>query len=180
MTMTMRRVNVIGTSCAGKTTFAAKLAAAMSVPHVELDALHWEPGWAEVSNDVFRSRVSEAAAGDGWVVDGNYSPVRDIVWSRADAVVWLDFPLPLVLWRSLTRTLARVYRRESCCNGNRESLRRALVSRESIILWVLQTHARRRREFRELLPQFAAQDRKVVILRSPQQAQCWLERHRPG
>jgi adenylate kinase family enzyme len=169
----MRQINVIGTSCAGKTTFAASLAAAMGIAHVELDALHWEPGWVEVSADVFRGRVAAATAGDAWVVDGNYSVVRDIVWPRVDTLVWLDYALPLVLWRATRRTLRRAFLGEPCCNGNRESLGRSL-SRDSIILWVLQTHAQRRREFGKLLPECAGRGIKVVILRTPNAAERWL------
>jgi adenylate kinase family enzyme len=169
----MRRVNVIGSSGAGKTTFAAALARALGVPHVELDALHWEPNWVEVSDEVFRGRVDAATAADGWVVDGNYGVARDLVWPRADAVVWLDYSFPLVLWRSLRRTLRRAIVGEPCCNGNRESLRRAF-SRDSILLWVVQTHGRRRREFRATLPRWIEEGKRVVVLRTPGEAGRWL------
>jgi len=169
----MRCVNVIGNSCAGKSTFAARLAAAIGVPHVELDVLYWEPGWIEVPREVFRHRVAAATAGSGWVSDGNYSIARDIVWPRVDTVIWLDYPFAMVLWRSLRRTVNRVFRGERCCNGNRESLRRTL-SRDSIILWVVTTHARRRREFRDLLPGLAAQGTQVVTLRTAGAAERWL------
>jgi adenylate kinase family enzyme len=168
----MRRVNVIGNSCAGKSTFAARLAAALGVPHVEFDALYWEPGWTEVPREVFRSRVAAATAGDGWVTEGNYGIARDIVWPRVDTVIWLDYPFVLVLWRSLRRTFRRVFRGATCCNGNRESLRRTF-SRDSIILWVVKTHVRRRREFRDLLPGLASQGTVVLTLRTPGEAeQC--------
>lgn len=169
----MRRVNVIGTSGAGKTTFAAGLASLLGVPHVELDALHWEPNWVEVPDEVFRGRVGAATLADGWVVDGNYSVARDLVWPRADAIVWLDYAFPLVLWRSLRRTLRRALAAETCCNGNRESLRRAF-SRDSILLWVVQTYGRRRREFLAALPTLIDQGREVVVLRSPREARRWL------
>src|SRR3982751_2446361 len=99
----MRRVSVVGTSGTGKTTFAAGLAAALGVPHVELDALHWEPGWVEAPDDVFRERVAAATATDGGVVDGSYAMVRDITWARVDAVVWLDYSFGRVLWRAVVR-----------------------------------------------------------------------------
>ena len=172
--LTMRRVNVIGTSCAGKSTFARELAALLDAPHVELDALHWHPGWAEAPPDVLRTRVAAAAAGDAWVVDGNYRQVRDLVWPRADTIVWLDYAFALVLWRSLTRTFRRVVRREPCCNGNRESLKQTF-SRDSILLWVIQTYHSRRREFRASLPAIRAEGRRVVVLRSRAEARRWLD-----
>src|SRR4051812_23251994 len=102
-----RRINVVGTSGSGKTTMARDLAGILGVPHVELDALHWGPNWTEEPDEVFRERVDTLLVGDGWTTDGNYRTVRDIVWGRADTVVWLDYSLPLILWRLSRRTFGR-------------------------------------------------------------------------
>ncbi|MEA3340832.1 MAG: adenylate kinase, partial [Chloroflexota bacterium] len=143
----MRRVHVVGTSGSGKTTVAQRLAARLEVPHVELDALYWEPGWMGVPPEVFRRRVSEALSGETWIVDGNYSRVREIIWDRADTVVWLDFPLAVIMGRLLWRTLSRIVTREELWHGNRESARMTFCSRDSILLWALTTYRRRRREY---------------------------------
>jgi adenylate kinase family enzyme len=171
----MQRINIIGSSCAGKSTFAARLAAALDVPHIELDALHWEPGWTEVSWDVFRSRVADATTGEAWVADGNYSKARDILWPRLDTIIWLDYPFALVLWRAIRRTLARTLRGDPCCNGNRESLRRTF-SRDSILLWVIQTHRSKQQAMRKLLPTLSPNGPRVIILRTPIAAERWLGR----
>jgi adenylate kinase family enzyme len=169
---TARRINVVGTSTAGKTTMAAALASVLRVPHVELDALHWEPNWTEAPDDVLRDRVRAAIAGDGWVVDGNYAMVRDLLWERVEAVVWLDLPLRTVLWRYLTRTIRRVGRREELWSGNRERLSTHLFSRDSLLWWILTTYRRRRREYP---PQLAARpDIMTVRLRSRRAADRWL------
>ncbi len=63
----------------------------LGVPHVELDSLHWEPGWTEADPEVLRRRVEAALSTDGWVVDVNYSAVRDLIWPRADTLVWLYY-----------------------------------------------------------------------------------------
>ena len=92
----MRRVSVVGSSGSGKSTVAARLAEQLGVPHTELDAINHQPNWTPLPHEEFRRRVTEITAGAQWVVDGNYSTVRDIVWDRADTVVWLDLPRGLV------------------------------------------------------------------------------------
>ena len=121
----MPRISVVGTSGSGKTTVAFRAAEALGVPHIELDALHWEPNWVEAPRDVFRARVSEATEDDNWVADGNYSKVRDILWEQADTVLWLDYPFHTIFLRLLKRTLRRTYNRERLWNDNRETLRMA-------------------------------------------------------
>ena len=109
------RVVVVGTSGSGKTTVARELAAILGVTHVELDALNWDAGWVDLNQtnrEVFLRRVKEAVAGDAWVVDGNYTSSRDLVWPKATAVVWLDYPLWLNLWRMAKRTIPRIVTKE--------------------------------------------------------------------
>lgn len=174
-----RRVNVVGTSSSGKTTFARALARRLRVPHVELDALHWEANWTEAAPQVMRERTTAAIAADGWVVDGNYSVVRDLVWTRAEAIVWLDYPLRTVLWRYALRTRRRLRSQEELWPGteNREQLGRNVLRRDSLLWWILSTYRRRRREYPERLaahPHLAA-----VRLRSPAQAASWLSQLEP-
>lgn len=103
----MRRIVVIGTSGSGKTTLAKAIAARLAIPHLELDNLYWQPDWQETPIAEFRERVTAAIQADRWVIDGNYSKVRDLVWARADTIVWLDYPKRVVMWRVITRTLRR-------------------------------------------------------------------------
>ena len=168
----MRRVNVVGTSGSGKTTVATELARRLGVPHVELDALSWEANWVSAPHDVLRERVAQAVAADTWVVDGNYSATRDLVWTRADTVVWLDLSLARIMWRVIARTLRRSLRGDELWSGNRESLRMAL-GRDSIILWALTTYRRRKRDYPRLFAQYP--DVRFVRLRSPAEARRFLE-----
>ncbi len=171
---TFKRIVVVGSTAAGKTTMANALAQRFGLRHVELDALHWEANWTPAATDVLRERVAAALSADGWVVDGNYSAVRDLVWPRADTLVWLDYPLPLILMRLTRRTFVRVASRLELWNGNRERFYTQFFTRDSLYLWVLQTYRRRRREFAHLVADPANAHLAVVHLRSPRAAAAWL------
>jgi adenylate kinase family enzyme len=175
--MDLRRVAVVGTSCAGKTTFAAALAAQLQVPHIELDALHWRADWVPAPREVFRQAVAAATSAERWVSDGNYGVVRDLVWGRATAVIWLDYSFATVLRRALYRTARRALLREELYSGNRETIRKALLSRDSILWWVVSTYRRRRREHTDLFQQGAFAHLEVVALGSPREADSFLRRN---
>jgi adenylate kinase family enzyme len=139
----VRRVSVVGTSGSGKSTVARELAAILGVPHLELDAVHHQPGWAPLPTDEFRRIVAARAAAGGWVIDGNYGRVRDLVWARADTVVWLDLPKRTVMRQVVWRTLRRVALRRELWNGNRERWRNFLTwnPEQSVISWAWHKHA---------------------------------------
>jgi len=162
----MRRVVVIGTTGSGKSTLANRLAKANGLRVVELDALFWGRDWQPAPLDLFRYRV-ECEIGEGdWVVVGNYSQVRDLVWRPADTLIWLDLPLPLVMWRLVRRTAWRAATREELWGtGNRETWRNAFFSRQSILLWALKTHGRNRRRFAQEC-EFLSNEKRVVRLTS--------------
>ncbi len=107
-------------------------------------------------------------------MDGNYGFVRDIVWARATAVIWLNYPLRVVLWRAWSRTTRRVLMREELFSGNRESFRRSFLSRESIILWAVSSHRRVRREYRRIIDDGTYPHLRIVELRGPAQADALL------
>ncbi|HJQ73750.1 MAG TPA: hypothetical protein VJ814_02610 [Gaiellaceae bacterium] len=144
----MRRVAVMGGSCVGKTTVSRRLAAALGVPHIELDSLHHDAGWQEAPADVFQARVLAAfdAAPDGWVADGNYrSKLGSLVLEHADTAVSLELPFLLTFRRALRRTISRTVTREELWNGNREQIRH-LFTPYWIPWWVLRTHRHYARE----------------------------------
>jgi adenylate kinase family enzyme len=171
----IRRVSVVGSSGSGKTTFARQLAAKLGMPHIELDALFWDPNWTQVDDETFRARVDAATAGDAWVADGNYARARSIVLARADTVVWLDIPLGTCLARVLKRTNRRARTREALWSGNRETWRRH-VSRDSLVWWTITSHRRKRREYsaRFLGPSPEFPHLQVHRFRSSAEAEAWL------
>jgi adenylate kinase family enzyme len=169
-----KRINVVGVSGSGKTTFAERIAERLGVPHVEMDALYWQPNWGEPPLDEFRARVSDALKGDAWTIDGNYRKVRDIVWGRADTVVWLDFPFLLVLWRVVCRTFNRGIKGEVLWGTNRERLWENLFSKDSIIWWAITTYRRRKREYPVMFQQPQYAHVNFIRLHSQKEVDAWL------
>ena len=99
----MQRVLVIGSGGAGKSTLSAEIGERLGIPVVHLDALYWRAGWTEPDGDEWDQRVRQALGGEAWVMDGNYGGTLDLRLEAADAVVFLDLPRSLCLWRVAKR-----------------------------------------------------------------------------
>jgi adenylate kinase family enzyme len=178
----VQRISVIGTSGSGKSRMARSLAAALGAEFLELDSVYHQADWAPLEATEFRDRVAAAAAGERWVIDGGYSAVRDIVWARADTVVWLDLPKRTVMRRLIWRTLRRVAGRTELWNGNRERWRNLFTwdKEESVIAWAWQTHASRRERYAGLLADPANARLRFVRLTSPGAVRRFLRSTDPG
>ena len=163
---------VIGTSGAGKSTFAQALAKALGAPHIELDALHWGPNWTQ--RDSFVADARRAATANTWVCDGNYSVARTAIWPRATHVVWLNYPRRVVWWRVFWRTLQRGLGQAPLWAGNRESLRMAFFSKDSILWWSLTTFGKNRRKYAALRHDPQWQHLQWLELRHPRAAQATI------
>jgi adenylate kinase family enzyme len=168
------RVVLLGTCGSGKSTLAAKLAARNGCEHVELDGLHHGPGWTAVPIEVFRERVADRTSAPAWVVDGNYIDlIGDTLWPRADTIIWLDVPLPIILRRVVWRSLGRILRRTELWSGNRETWS-AIFGKSSLVRWAVQSHRRHRRELPLRLAPPRLTDVSVVRLRSSAEADRWF------
>ena len=171
---TPRRIVVVGTSGAGKTTFASELARLLDVPHFELDAFRHGPNWTETPDDIFREKISDALTSREWIVDGNYSVARDITWTNATTIVWLDYPFNVTFWRLFRRTISRYVKRTELWNGNREDLKGVLFAKDSLFVWAFRRHWSRRKSYPLAFaqPEYAHLD--ILRFRSPRAANRWL------
>jgi adenylate kinase family enzyme len=174
---TVTRVAVHGASGSGKTTLATALAARLGVARTELDALYHQPGWTQLPVDEFRAEVAARAAGPGWVIDGNYRAVRDLVWQRAQLIVILDLPRWRVMAQLLRRTVKRSAVRAELWNGNRESFRNLASTddQRNVVLWSWRTHHR----YHDEVPAEArsrAPHARVVVLRDRRSADAFPDR----
>lgn len=169
----MRRVIVIGSSGAGKTTLAKQLSAKLNIPHVELDSLYHQANWQRASDQEFLASVKAATNGDSWVLCGNYySRIGQEIWPQADTIIWCNYSFGRVFWQLLRRTLTRGVRRAELWNGNRERLS-ALFTKDSIILWMLQTWKKQTVRYEEMFrnPPVPA---TLIRLKNPKERQEFL------
>jgi adenylate kinase family enzyme len=177
-----RRMVVVGATGCGKSTLAERLARKLGLDFIELDALYWKPDWVGSSEGEFRARVEAATQTPDWALAGNYGVTRDIVWPRAEAAVWLDYPFFLVLGRLLRRIWVRWRTQELMWGTNRETfwVHFKLWSKDSLVNWLFQTYWRRKRTY----PQFFARPEfahlKVFHFKHPREMEAWLETITPA
>ncbi len=144
------RVNVVGTSGSGKSTFAKKLAKLLGSPHIEMDRLYHKPNWEESTADELTEKLDKALAPDRWILDGNYhSKSFKTKWSRATAIIWLDMSFTRNVTQATQRAIRRIRSKQELWpgTGNRETFRRTFMSRESVLLWTLTSYHRVKRRY---------------------------------
>jgi predicted kinase len=172
------RILILGRTGSGKTTLARELAAALGVPHVELDSLYFGPDFSRAPLSLLRERTSAAIAGDRWVTDGNKRAVRDLVWPRADTIIWLDYPVYMSLWRlaKRARTRTSALSAQAAQTGRRTRLPKQMLAAARGVLTALKSHRGQRREYPSMFTQPANQHLAVARLRSPRATRQWMAR----
>ena len=175
----MRRVSVVGSTGAGKSTLARAIATRLGVPFVELDGFMHQAGWQPRPDSEFMDDVDKATSGSGWVVDGNYRRfvIEGPVWQRADTVVWLDVPRRTVMRQVIARTIRRALTREELWNGNREPLSNfvSLDPADNVILWAWVKYDEFVQRYLDAMADPRWQRITFVRLRSHSAANRWLE-----
>jgi adenylate kinase family enzyme len=174
----VERISIIGTAGSGKTTLARRLAAALDLPHLELDSVFHQPGWTPLPDDEFVPLVAAFVRTDRWVVCGKYKQVRPVVFGRADTIVCLDHNRLRQTLRVAGRTVRRAARREVLWNGNRESWRGIWpfqAAEDSIVRWTWDNVPDARRLFDEVEAEWAPQGVDVVRLRGWREIEAWLQ-----
>lgn len=164
----MKRILVIGSGGAGKSTLARRLGERLGLEVIHLDSHYWKPGWVEPPKDVWRETVEELSGRESWVMDGNYSGTLDVRLAACDAVVFLDLPRAVCLWRVMKRlVMYRDERRPDMAEGCREKLNLEFIR------WVWGYPKRSRPKIVRRLEEHA-RDKQIVWLRSRAEVERFL------
>jgi adenylate kinase family enzyme len=147
------RINIVGASGSGKSTFARALAKVLNLPYYELDQLFWKSAWEESSDDELFRKVHDVTSQPRWILDGSYTRTAPIKWKQVELVIWLDPSLARTILQVTKRTLYRSLTQQEIWpgTGNRESLRKAFLSKHSIIWWAITTHRNNRRRYTSIM-----------------------------
>ncbi|BCN26019.1 adenylate kinase [Vibrio alfacsensis] len=172
----MRRINVVGSSGSGKSTFSQKLADTLDVTYIEMDELFWLPNWEQRDDESFFEQLKNETQRDSWVLDGNYTRTQAYKWERVDTIIWLDYSRSLTMYRSITRSIKRAWTKQELWSGtgNRESFRKAFLNKDSVILWSIQNYKSRRERYLRLKVQLKDSPIKFIHITSPKMADEFL------
>ncbi len=171
------RVNVVGLSGSGKSTFARRLSEVLHQEYIEMDRLFHGPNWTELGEEEFRNRISKAISGEQWILDGNYhSKTQDLKWKRTTSIVWINTPFLRNIRQSTTRAFQRAWTKEELWpgTGNRETFRKTFFSSKSIILWALMNYRRIQRRYSALRHEASTEKTCFLELRSCEDAEILI------
>lgn len=170
------KINVIGTSGAGKSTFAKKLSSILNASYIEMDKIFWGPNWKWPSDEEFFQKLRNALSEPRWVLDGNYTRTVPIKWEKIEVVIWLDYSFSRTLFQAIKRAIKRSWTQEEIWEGtgNRESFRKSFFSKDSIIWWTITTHGNTRQKYESYMSDQKFSHIKFIRLKNHSDAQKFL------
>lgn len=173
----IKRINVIGTSGSGKTTFGRELAEILGLPFYEMDGMFWKADWRQSTDHELVDNVCEVTSQANWILDGNYTRTIPHKWKDVQLVIWLDLSFARTVWRVTRRTVRRALTRQELWagTGNRESWRQSFLSKDSVIWWAITTHRPNRQKYAEMMVSPEYEHIPFIRLRSPREVAACLE-----
>ena len=164
----MKRVVIIGSGGAGKSTLARVLQQKLGLPLIHLDAVFWQPGWVETERNAWLEWQQNAVKADTWIMDGNYGGSMDVRLEAADTIIFLDLPPLLCAYRALKRWLQYRGRvRPDIAEGCPETMEL------SFLKWILEYRRTKRPGILEKLSKL--EHKTVIRLRSSAQVKDFLK-----
>ncbi len=172
----LNKINVVGTSASGKSTFSQRLSNILNSPYIEMDKIFWGPNWSLPTDDEFFKKLKIELHQDKWILDGNYTRSIPIKWENVETVIWLDYPFVTTLFRAIKRALLRSLTKEELWEGtgNRESFKKSFFSQESIILWMIKTHGQVKKKYQAYMADPRYSHIRFIRLKSDSEVESFL------
>lgn len=101
----MKKIIVIGSGGAGKSTLARRLHEISGLPLVHIDQVFWKPNWTETPKAEMRAAIEKMVGGDEWIIDGNANSTMELRIAAADTVIFLDRPRLVCIFQVLKRVI---------------------------------------------------------------------------
>lgn len=120
------KIWIVGSPGVGKSTLARYISEMMKIPHYELDSFFWSKNWTKSNAIDFYNNVKNITENPNWIIDGQYSHLKDLIIEEVDTLIWLDLKFSESLYRVIKRTLFRLVTREELWNENQENMKNAL------------------------------------------------------
>lgn len=160
----MKKIIIVGTSGSGKSTLGKKLSKKLNIPHIQMDSILFLDNWVERPNDEFLKMVDEITDTESWILDGNFGRTQSLSWPKADTIIWIDLPFYLTFYQNLTRTLKRIIFNEKIWenSNNRESIK-MFFSKNSVLVWMVQTYDKNRRRYTEQMLEYQKKIRNLFV-----------------
>ena len=164
----MRKIIVIGSGGAGKSTFSNALGEALGTEVIHLDEVYWKPGWVKTQKDEWIAIVADLLEGESWIMDGNFGGTRAMRMRASDTIIFLDIPRRICIYRIFKRFVVyRGHSRPDMADGCNERFDPEFVA------WVWKYPKRSRRGLLDEIECFP--DKRIVILRSRREAASFLQ-----
>jgi len=172
----MKKINIVGTSGSGKSTFAKALASQLNIKYIEMDALFWRPNWQHSPDEKFFDELTKELTMDSYVLDGNYSRTQHIKSQYIETTIWLDYSFIRTFCQVLIRSIKRAYYKNELWpnTGNKESFKKTFLQRDSIILWMLSNYFANKRKYNALMQDCKLKNKEFIRITSPKKARQLL------
>ncbi|MBM3856904.1 MAG: DNA topology modulation protein [Verrucomicrobia bacterium] len=118
---------IFGRPGSGKSTFALALSQKTGLPLHHLDKHFFEANWIERNYQEFLSIQRTFVESDAWIVDGNSTKSLEMRYSKADLVLYFNYPRWICYWRIVQRLFKKNNAIDDRASGCKETIRLSLL-----------------------------------------------------
>lgn len=165
----MKKIILIGSGGAGKSTLARQLGAALQIEVIHLDALFWKPNWTPVQREKQVEIQTELVNKEEWIIDGNYGGTIDIRLQAADTIIFLDIPRTICVYRAFKRMIQ--YRNKTRPDMGKDCNERLDIN---FLKWIWRYPKTKRPDIVKKLEGLST-EKQIIILQTPKQIQQFIE-----